>query len=144
MKDCVIRFRCTEEEKSMIERLAGADVWAESVSDYLLGLVRTDAELYREAEVYAVVRGINRAGEDVEKRRALVGTVLIEKETGKSSKKEYSRLWKAACDLMGSTADRPNHRMYLECDGQEVETNAFTMYAIFDPAAMAATKNKDS
>ena len=135
MKDCVIRFRCTEDEKTLIEMLASADVWSESVSEYLLNLVREDADNYREVPVYGVVRGVNKAGDNyIEKRREMVGCVLVEKGTGKTSKSEYGRLWDAARAILGSTADKPNHHLFLECEGQEVKTNALTSYAIFGKA----------
>jgi len=119
MKDSYIRFRCTEQEKRMIEMLALADPYSNGVSEYILDLIRKDALNYRTARVDAVVYGLTKATlQTVEKRREPVGEVLISEDV--ISAKAYFDLMKKADEVVGKTAARPNHYLVLEAEGRRI------------------------
>ena len=120
MKDCIIRFRVSEEEKKAIEMLAEASPYTKGLSEYILDLISEDAKLFHPVEVDAVVRGANKAKtETVEKRRVSLGSILVD-EYGRGTVKQYRRLIKEADELIGSTARKSNHYMFLEVGGKRV------------------------
>lgn len=115
-KDCVVRFRCTEVEKRMIEMMAAADPYADSVSEYLLDLVSRDAEGYREIEIEGVIIGRQKStGALIEKKRFPVGTTLVNKY-GMGSKKEYTRLREECEKLAG--VQKSGNRVEMQYKGK--------------------------
>ena len=122
MKDNVVRFRCSEEEKHHIEMLAEADPYAENVSEYIMELVKRDAENFRTAKAIGIVRGRKKGTDEViEKKRVDLGEILID-EAGRISTKTYARLVSAFKEDCGTLLNQPNHRLELYADGRRIKT----------------------
>lgn len=86
MKETCIKFRCTEEDKAIIEAMALKDKNAHNMSEYILNLVRKDAKNCRNVELIANVM-FN--GEVVKKISC--GYYLFS-EDGKASKDLYKKV----------------------------------------------------
>lgn len=134
MKDSYIRFRCTEGEKEIIELLALADPYSNSVTEYILGLIKEDLKNYEAITIDAVVYGLTKETlQTIEKRRAAaIGTAMVD-SSGRISAKAYLDIWKKAEAEIGQTASRPNHYMVLEANGKKLKhPGAMADYVTFE------------
>lgn len=121
MKDTYIRIRCTEQEKAIIQAMAEQS--GMSMSEYILDLANNDKQWYHEIEVFAVVKGINKAKtEIVEKGRKSLGRVLVDQYNRVSVHTTYNRLYNEAQKEFGEIAKRSQHYFFLEADGVQVES----------------------
>ena len=119
MKDAYIRIRCSEQDKLVIQAMAEQS--GMNMSEYLLSLVNNDKQYYHEVEVFAVVKGINKAKtEIVEKGRKSLGHVLVDNYNRASAHTTYKKLYAEAFEAFGALAKQPQHYFYLEVDGEKV------------------------
>lgn len=124
MKETMIRFRVSEDEKKHIEMLAEASPYTKGVSEYILDLIREDAGHYHAINVEAVVYGPNKTKtETVEKRRISLGDILIDGE-GRGTNKQFFRLVKEAEKEIGDTAGKSGHYIKIVANRRMIEPPA--------------------
>lgn len=129
MKDCYLKVRCTEQEKRKIKCIA--EMQGMSMSEYILSLVKSDETYYHEVEVFVVVKGINKNVQYIEKGRESLGYIFVD-EYNRASVDLYSTLYERGKKLFGNLSNRPNHHLYLECQGEKVSVkNCFTEWVVF-------------
>lgn len=135
MKDCYLKVRCTEQEKRKIKCIA--EQQGMNMSEYILSLVKSDETYYHEVEVFAVVKeisiyiGFNKKVQYIEKARESLGHIYVD-EYNRASVDLYSTLYERGKKLFGNLSNRPNHDLYLECQGEKVSVkNCFAEWVVF-------------
>lgn len=126
-KTTYIRFRCTEEEKALIEAMALASAYDNNMSEYILGLVKEDARHMEEIEVFAKFYNGKK-----QPRVESVGKYLFEVEDGKlrTSKKVWSNANKKAEDSLCPDGTGYQQRIeLLDAEGRKFTTTAVSDYA---------------
>ena len=116
MKESYIRFRCTEEEKAIIEAMAISDKEATSMSDYILNLVKKDAEMYEIIEIFAVKMDVS-SGNEKERKRC--GKYLFKE--GRASKDVYKKVEEVRNTFWEKSAEEPV--VYVSSDSRMLVTD---------------------
>ena len=135
MKDSYVRFRCTEQEKAIIEKMALHDPMTENMSDYILSLIKDDYKRCHEVEVFSVVR---RKGQEI--GRKSLGFYLVD-EYGRTSKfKAYKEICKKSHEFYTTFRQTTQQDSYIEVNGvniSQIPTNRtdLTEYAVLDTEA---------
>lgn len=114
MKETYIRFRCSEEEKAIIEAMALQDKDSNSMSEYILNLVKKDTKAAKRIEIFAIVMN---AGKVVSKTSC---GVYLFSEDGRASKELYKKV-----EEIGQQCKTKNGDMvvYATSDGELLATN---------------------
>jgi hypothetical protein len=96
MKDSYVRFRCTKEEKELIDALVLQDAYSDNITDYIMSLIKNDAQNTHEVNIYAC---LCKDGKTI--RREFVGCYLADKY-GRASRDTYKDIEKKSMEIFNA------------------------------------------
>lgn len=117
MKETYIKFRCTEEEKAIIEAMALKDKDSHNMSEYILGLVKKDSGTCRSVEIIANIMNTGKVKEKVS-----CGVYLFS-EDGRASKDLYKKIEEIGNQIRKNKTDII---IYTSSEGEMLTTNVLS------------------